>query len=58
MLNVANWVLGGFSAVMGVAALFVASRAGEGLGYYGGLAMFVVCVMFVMHLIRTSETSH
>lgn len=54
MDNVSNWVLGFFSVVMGIGGLFVASRAGEGLGYYGGLAMFVFAILFVFFLIRTS----
>lgn len=52
-----NWFLGGFSAVLGIAGLFVAAHAGEGVGYYGGIAMFVFCVLFVMHLIKTG-TAH
>lgn len=62
MENFTNWVLGFASIVMGIGGLFVAARAGEGLGYYGGLAMFVFAVGFVFFLIRTSldheEQSH
>jgi hypothetical protein len=54
MENFSNWVLGFSSIVMGLAGLFVAARAGEGLGYYGGLAMFVFAIGFVFFLIRTS----
>lgn len=54
MENFSNWILGFASIVMGIAGLFVAARAGEGLGYYGGLAMFVFAVAFVFILIRTS----
>lgn len=53
MENMSNWILGFCAAVMGVAGLFVASHAGQGLGYYGGLAMFVFAVLFVFYLIRT-----
>lgn len=53
MQNAGNWVLGGVSAIMGVAGLFVASRAGYGLGYYGGLAMFVFCVLFIMFMMKS-----
>ena len=57
MNNVSNWVLGGSSAVLGLGGLFVAAQAGPGtVGYYGGLAMFAICVLFVMHLIRTSDS--
>ncbi len=54
MDNMSNWVLGFGAVVMSICALFVASRAGTGVGYYGGLAMFVFCVGFVFYLVRTS----
>lgn len=54
MENFSNWILGFVSIVMGIGGLFVAARAGEGLGYYGGLAMFAFAVAFVFILIRTS----
>lgn len=54
MENFSNWILGFASIVMGLGGLFVAARAGEGLGYYGGLAMFVFAIGFVFFLIRTS----
>ena len=41
MTNVSNWVLGFCSVIMGLAGLFVASHAGHGVGYYGGLAIFL-----------------
>lgn len=62
MNNFANWVLGFLTVVMGLGGLFVAARAGAGLGYYGGLAMFAFAVLFVFFLIRTTmdheEKSH
>lgn len=54
MENFSNWILGFSAIVMGLGGLFVAARAAEGLGYYGGLAMFVFAVGFVFFLIRTS----
>lgn len=54
MDNFSNLVLGFFAAVMGVAGLFVSANAGHGLGYYGGIAMFVFAVLFVFNLIRTT----
>lgn len=50
--NVSNWILGGMSGVFAVAALFVAARAGHGVGYYGGLAMFAFCILFIMFLMK------
>ncbi len=52
--KVENWVLGAVSAILGTAGLFVAARAGEGVGYYGGIIGFVFCALFVMYLIKTS----
>ena len=49
-----NWLLGTATTVMAVGGLFVASRAGHGVGYYGGLAFFLFAVLFVMLLIKTS----
>ena len=57
MNHVGNWVLGASSAVLGVGGLFVSAKAGSGsVGYYGGLAMFAICTLFIMHLIRTSDS--
>ena len=53
MDNFSNWILGFCAVVMGIGGLFVAARAGVGLGYYGGLAMFVFAVGFVFFLIRS-----
>jgi len=62
METFSNWVLGFCTIVMGIGGLFVAARAGQGLGYFGGLAIFAFAVMFVFILIRTSldheERSH
>ena len=49
-----NWVLGSVTTVMGVAALFVSSRAGYGVAYYGGLLFFLFAVLFVILLIKAS----
>lgn len=54
MDNMSNIVLGFCAAVMGVAGLFVSSNAGHGLGYYGGIAMFVFAVLFVFNLIKST----
>lgn len=54
MNNFSNWILGFATIVMGIGGLFVAARAGMGLGYYGGLAIFVFAVLFVFMMIRTS----
>jgi len=54
MTNFSNWVLGFCAAIMGVGGLFVASHAGHGVGYWGGLAVFLFAVLFVFFLIRTT----
>lgn len=53
MGQVANWVLGGAAGIMSLGGLFVASRAGQGVGYWGGLAMFAFCVLFIFYLVKT-----
>lgn len=45
---------GGFAALMGICGLVVASHAGQGVAYYGGLLMAAFCLWFVMYLIKTS----
>ena len=42
------------TAVMSVGGLFVASNAGSGVAYYGGLLFFVFAVFFVMLLVKVS----
>jgi hypothetical protein len=46
------------SALFAVAALFVAAHAGHGVGYYGGMAMFAFCVLFVMFLMKKAYDHH
>lgn len=46
--------MGAAAAVMGLAALFVASRAGHGIGEYAGVGLFAFCVLFVFLLMKTS----
>ena len=62
MAHFSNWILGFCAAVMGIGGLFVASHTGAGVGYWGGLAIFVFAVLFVFFLIRTTldheETGH
>jgi hypothetical protein len=54
MKNVGTWIMGAAAAVMGVAALFVAARAGHGIGEYAGVGLFVFCVLFVFLLMKSS----
>jgi hypothetical protein len=42
----------GLVAIMGIAGLFVAERAGHGVPYYGGLTFFVFAVLFVFLMIK------
>jgi len=58
MKHLGNWILGAVTVVMGVAALFIAAHAGEGVPYYGGLAFSVFAFVFVYHLIRVSFDRH
>lgn len=52
--DISNFVLGACAAVLGVASLFVASTSREGIGYHGGLIMFVLCVLSILYLIKDS----
>ncbi len=47
-----NWVLGSVTAVMGVCGLYVSSRAGFGVAYYGGLLFFLFAILFIFNLIK------
>lgn len=46
--------MGACTAIMALGALFVAARSGHGVGYIGGLVMFVFCVLFTFFLIKGS----
>jgi len=52
--NVGNWILGAAAAALGTAGLFVSAKSGHGVGYYGGIAIFLFCSGFVLNLIKTS----
>ena len=48
-----DWVLGGVAAVLGLVGLLIAARSGGGpVGYYGGLALFVIGVLIVFYLVK------
>ena len=47
-----TFIWSGVVAVMGLAALFVAARAGHGMPYYGGLTFFVFAVLFIFLMIK------
>jgi cytochrome c oxidase subunit II len=49
-----NWVLGGLAAVLGLGGLFVAAGSGVRgpVGYYGGLALFVISILIVFYLMK------
>lgn len=52
MKDVANWVLGGCVALLGIAALVLAGRAQDTALYLSALGIFAFCVLFVMMLVR------
>ena len=54
MNHMDNWIMGAVTALLGVGGLFVASNAGHGLAYYGGLLFFVFAILLVFHFIRVS----
>lgn len=49
-----NWVLGGFTAILGLGGLFVAARSGVygPVGYYGGLFLFAVSALIAFYLMK------
>jgi hypothetical protein len=47
-----SYVLCGAVGLMGLVGLFVAARAGHGLGYYGGLTFFAFSVLFIFLMIK------
>ncbi|MBK8176164.1 MAG: hypothetical protein IPK66_13165 [Rhodospirillales bacterium] len=54
MPNVGRWVVGFMVAVIGLFALYIASRAEEATMYYTGLAFFVGSVLFNFLQIKQS----
>lgn len=54
MNHMGNWVMGACTLILGICGLFVAARAGHGVGYYGGLGFFLFAVFFVFLMIKVS----
>ena len=54
MNNVSNWIMGGVMLVLAIGGLFVASVAGHGFGYWGGLLFFAFSIWFIFRLIQVS----
>jgi hypothetical protein len=52
MNGLSEWILSAITAVLGVVGLFVASRAHEEVGYYGGLIFFVFSVGLIMFQVK------
>ncbi len=46
--------MGGVMLVLAVCGLFVASVAGHGIGYWGGLLFFAFAIWFIFRLIQVS----
>ena len=54
MNNVGNWIMGGVMLVLAIGGLFVASVAGHGFGYWGGLLFYAFSIWFIFRLIQVS----
>jgi len=52
MDGLSDWVLSAVTAVLGLVGLFVASRAHEEVGYYGGLAFFIFALGLILLQIK------
>jgi hypothetical protein len=58
MNSVSDLILGGVTAVLGVIGLFVAARAHDEVGYYGGLLFFIFAVGLIFFQIKRSYDRH
>jgi cytochrome c oxidase subunit 2 len=49
-----KWVLGGLAAILGLGGLFIAARSdvSGAVGYYGGLALFVISMLIIFYLVK------
>ena len=45
-------VISALVGILGIIALYFAARAHDGGIYYGGLVIFVTCVMFIFYQIK------
>jgi hypothetical protein len=54
MNNIDNWILGVAATVLGTGGLFVSAKTGHGIGYYGGIVIFLFAAAFVLYLIKTA----
>lgn len=52
MLGARIWVLGGFTAMLGIGGLFLAARSESPGGYYSGLLAFAICMLMVFYLMK------
>jgi hypothetical protein len=60
MPDVGRWVVGFMMAVIGLFALYLASRAEDAVMYYTGIGFFIASVLFNFLQIKQAydETSH
>lgn len=60
MPDVGRWVVGTLMAIIGLFALFIASRTTDAVLYYTGIAFFVATVLFNFYQIKQvyDENSH
>lgn len=60
MPDVGRWVVGFMVAVVGLFALYLASRAEDSVMYYTGISFFVASVLFNFYQIKQAYdgTSH
>lgn len=60
MPDVGRWVVGFMVAVIGLFALYLASRAEDSVMYYTGIAFFVCSVLFNFYQVKSAfdEQAH
>lgn len=54
MGDVARWIWCGAAGLMAILGLFVSAGASEPVGRWGGIAFFIVAVLFVIHQVKIS----
>jgi hypothetical protein len=58
MPDVGRWVVGAMMAVVGLFALYLASRAEDAVMYYTGIGFFLATVLFNFFQIKQAFDEH
>ena len=59
MDRIGSWIVGGLVGLLGLGALILAGNSSDPTVYYSALGVFVLCIVFVMTLIKLAfEREH